>query len=119
MAESADVLSGEHQKVILPTSRPAVDGRYGRSGQLEQPGATWSRWRFERGACVRYLHQLRRSIKGSAANTAVSCARPSNAAATLKWAWERGTDSVSPTSTSAHTAHKMGVPLDQWSYGIR
>jgi quinolinate synthase len=117
MAESADVLSADHQQVILPDLAAGCSmADMAAPDQLEQ--------------CWADLEQMLGSTKGvipvtyinSAASIKAFCGEhggvvctSSNAAATLKWAWERGEKIVflPDQHLGRNTAFKMGVPLDQ------
>jgi len=116
MAESADVLSAAHQQVILPDLAAGCSmADMAAPDQLEQ--------------CWGDLEQMLGSSKGivpvtyinSAASIKAFCGEhggvvctSSNAAATLKWAWNRGEKIVflPDQHLGRNTAYKMGVPLD-------
>jgi quinolinate synthase len=117
MAESADVLSARHQQVMLPDLAAGCSmADMAAPDQLEQ--------------CWGDLEQMLGSAKGvipvtyinSAASIKAFCGEhggvvctSSNAAATLKWAWERGEKIVflPDQHLGRNTAYKMGVPLDR------
>src|SRR3954471_12015874 len=117
MAESADVLSAAHQQVILPDLAAGCSmADMAAPDQLEQ--------------CWGDLEQMLGSTKGiipvtyinSAASIKAFCGEhggvvctSSNAAATLKWAWERGEKIVflPDQHLGRNTAYKMGVPLEE------
>src|SRR5829696_506902 len=116
MAESADVLGADHQQVILPDLAAGCSmADMAAPDQLEQ--------------CWGDLEQMLGSSKGivpvtyinSAASIKAFCGEhggvvctSSNAAATLKWAWNRGEKIVflPDQHLGRNTAYKMGVPLD-------
>jgi quinolinate synthase len=116
MAESADILSAAHQKVILPDLAAGCSmADMAASDQLE--------------LCWRELQQLgARSVVpvtyiNSAASIKAFCGEhggvvctSSNAAATLKWAWERGEKllMLPDQHLGRNTAFfRMGLPLDE------
>ena len=117
MAESADVLSADRQQVILPDLAAGCSmADMADPEQLEQ--------------CWTDLEQMLGSVDGivpvtyinSAASIKAFCGEhggvvctSSNAAATLKWAWERGERILflPDQHLGRNTAHKMGVPLDR------
>ncbi|MGH9313657.1 MAG: quinolinate synthase NadA [Vicinamibacterales bacterium] len=116
MAESADILSGPHQQVILPDLAAGCSmADMAAPDQLEM--------------CWRELHQMgARSVIpvtyiNSAASIKAFCGEhsgvvctSSNAAATLKWAWERGEKllMLPDQHLGRNTAYfKMGIPLDE------
>jgi quinolinate synthase len=116
MAESADILSAAHQKVILPDLAAGCSmADMAAPDQLE--------------LCWRELQQLgARSVVpvtyiNSAASIKAFCGEhggvvctSSNAAATLKWAWERGEKllMLPDQHLGRNTAFfRMGLPLDE------
>src|SRR5262245_9285919 len=143
MAESADVLSADHQQVILPDlaagcsmsdmaepeqlemcwrdledmgviEKPASAPealRRGRAEALKGNGAS------EGGAGsvipVTYINSAA-AIKSFCGERGGVVCTSSNAAATLKWAWERGVKILflPDQHLGRNTAYKMGVPLD-------
>jgi quinolinate synthase len=143
MAESADVLSGDHQQVILPdlaagcsmSDMAAPDQLEQCWSDLEQMGILESAAELsESGAglsksgaglsksgaglqsCVpvTYINSAA-SIKAFVGERGGVVCTSSNAAATLKWAWERGERILflPDQHLGRNTAHKLGVPLDQ------
>jgi len=118
MAESADVLSGEHQKVILPDL--AAGCSMADMADPEQLEQCWSDLQqmgvLNAGACVpvTYINSAA-SIKAFCGEHGGVVCTSSNAAATLKWGWERGERIVflPDQHLGRNTAHKLGVPLDQ------
>ena len=140
MAESADVLSAPHQKVILPDLPPAARWPTWRRSISWRPAGKNSVWSIvhrpsSRSAMVdgrsddgRSTIDDRRSpvipvtyINSSAAIKAFVGERggivctSSNCAATLRWAWERGERVLflPDQHLGRNTADKMGVPLDR------
>jgi quinolinate synthase len=124
MAESADVLSGAHQQVILPDLAAGCS-----MADMADPEQLEMCWRDleQMGAITATPPGAKQSvipvtyINSSAAIKAfvgehggVVCTS-SNAAATLKWAWERGEQVLflPDQHLGRNTAYKMGVPLDQ------
>ena len=153
MAESADVLSADHQQVILPDLAAGcsmadmaapdqleqcwadLEQMLGdsRSARLDAGGARLpasARTCPERAtARLAVAPEARRrqpcvpvTYINSAASIKAFCGEhggvvctSSNAAATLKWAWERGERIVflPDQHLGRNTAYKLGVPLDQ------
>jgi quinolinate synthase len=127
MAESADVLSGDHQQVILPDLAAGCSmADMAAPDQLEQCWADLEQmlgpWHAEapearrRQACVpvTYINSAA-SIKAFCGEHGGVVCTSSNAAATLKWAWDRGEKILflPDQHLGRNTAYKMGVPLDQ------
>jgi quinolinate synthase len=135
MAESADVLSAPHQQVILPDLAAGCS-----MADMADPEQLQMCWRDleemgiiaspaeagESAVASGFSRTLNQSvipvtyINSSAAIKAfvgerggVVCTS-SNAAATLKWAWERGEKILflPDQHLGRNTAYKMGVPLD-------
>ncbi len=129
MAESADVLSAPHQQVILPDLAAGCSmSDMAAPDQLEQCWADLEQMLQSRVSdtvsdlpqCltpvvpVTYINSAA-SIKAFVGEHDGVVCTSSNAAATLKWAWERG-DRVlflPDQHLGRNTAFKMGVPLDR------
>ena len=117
MAESADVLSGDHQQVILPDLAAGCSmADMADPDQLEQ---CWTDLEQMLGGGdgivpVTYINSAA-SIKAFCGEHGGVVCTSSNAAATLKWAWERGERIVflPDQHLGRNTAYKMGVPLDR------
>ncbi|MCU1384503.1 MAG: nadA [Acidobacteria bacterium] len=116
MAESADVLSGAHQQVILPDLAAGCSmADMAAPDQLEQ---CWADLAQMAGGSkiipVTYINSAA-SIKAFCGEHGGVVCTSSNAAATLKWAWERGDKIVflPDQHLGRNTAYKMGVPLDE------
>jgi quinolinate synthase len=124
MAESADVLSGDHQQVILPDLAAGCSmSDMAEPDQLEQCWADIEQMLADRRAGgdgrqpvvpVTYINSAA-SIKAFCGEHGGVVCTSSNAAATLKWAWERGERILflPDQHLGRNTAHKMGVPLDE------
>ncbi len=124
MAESADVLSGDHQQVILPDLAAGCSmADMAAPDQLEQSWADLEQMLGESRAHgtslqpivpVTYINSSA-SIKAFCGEHGGVVCTSSNAAATLKWAWERGERILflPDQHLGRNTAYKMGVPLDQ------
>jgi quinolinate synthase len=124
MAESADVLSGDHQQVILPDLAAGCSmADMAAPDQLEQCWADVEQMLADRRAGgdgrqrvvpVTYINSAA-SIKAFCGEHGGVVCTSSNAAATLKWAWERGERILflPDQHLGRNTAYKMGVPLDQ------
>ena len=130
MAESADVLSGAHQQVILPDLAAGCSmADMAAPDQLEQCWADLEQMLGpRRGSAPRHGRSagLQACIPVTYINSAASikafCGEhggvvctSGNAAATLKWAWQRGEKILflPDQHLGRNTAYKMGVPLDQ------
>ena len=124
MAESADVLSGDHQQVILPDLAAGCSmADMAAPDQLEQSWADLEQMLKERRVHgtglqpvvpVTYITSSA-SIKAFCGEHGGVVCTSSNAAATLKWAWERGERILflPDQHLGRNTAYKMGVPLDE------
>jgi quinolinate synthase len=124
MAESADVLSGNHQQVILPDLAAGCSmADMAAPDQLEQSWADLEQMLKESRAHstglqpvvpVTYINSSA-SIKAFCGEHGGVVCTSSNAAATLKWAWERGERILflPDQHLGRNTAYKMGVPLDE------
>jgi quinolinate synthase len=117
MAESADVLSGAHQQVILPDL--AAGCSMADMADPEQLEQCWNDLEQMLGSAsgiipVTYINSAA-SIKAFCGEHGGVVCTSSNAAATLKWGWERGERIVflPDQHLGRNTAHKLGVPLDQ------
>jgi quinolinate synthase len=115
MAESADVLSADHQHVILPdlaagcsmADMAAADQLKVCWDELQAMGST-------RVIPVTYINSAA-EIKAFCGEQGGVVCTSSNAAATLRWAWERGEQILflPDQHLGRNTAYKMGVPLAQ------
>jgi quinolinate synthase len=116
MAESADVLSADHQQVILPDL--AAGCSMSDMAEPEQLEMCWHELQ-DMGALARavipvtYINSAA-AIKSFCGERGGVVCTSSNAAATLKWAWERGEKVLflPDQHLGRNTAYKMGVPLD-------
>jgi quinolinate synthase len=114
MAESADVLSAEHQQVILPdlaagcSMADMVD-----ADQLEMCWSDLEQMGVGSVVPVTYINSAA-AVKAFCGERGGVVCTSSNAAATLKWAWERGERILfmPDQHLGRNTAYKMGVPLD-------
>jgi quinolinate synthase len=120
MAESADVLSAPHQQVILPDL--AAGCSMADMAEPEQLELCWSDLQemlSDRSARLQivpitYINSSA-AIKAFVGERGGVVCTSSNAAAALKWAWERG-DKVlflPDQHLGRNTAYKLGVPLDR------
>src|SRR6185436_20791017 len=115
MAESADVLSAPHQKVILPdlaagcsmADMAAID-------QLETCWEEMSVMGITGVVPVTYINSSA-AIKAFVGERGGIVCTSSNAAATIRWAFERGEHVLflPDQHLGRNTAYKMGIPLDQ------
>ncbi len=114
MAESADVLSAPHQHVILPDLAAGCS-----MADMAAPDQLEMCWREltelgVRGVVpVTYINSAA-AIKAFCGERGGVVCTSSNAAATLRWAWERGQRILflPDQHLGRNTAYKMGVPLD-------
>src|SRR2546423_143980 len=117
MAESADVLSSDHQQVILPDL--AAGCSMADMADPEQLEQCWNDLEQMLGSArgivpVTYINSAA-SIKAFCGEHGGVVCTSSNAAATLKWAWERGERILflPDQHLGRNTAYKLGVPLEE------
>ncbi len=122
MAEAADILSGAHQKVVLPNMAAGCsmadmadpDDVYACWDELEQAGVA------EGVVPVTYMNSAA-SLKAFCGQHGGIVCTSSNAPAVLKWAFERGQKVLffPDQHLGRNTGAKLGVPLDEmklWNY---
>jgi quinolinate synthase len=114
MAESADVLSADHQQVILPDL--AAGCSMADMASLDQLEMCWQdldEMQIPGVVPVTYINSAA-SIKAFCGERGGVVCTSSNAAATLRWAWARGERVLflPDQHLGRNTAFKMGVPLD-------
>jgi quinolinate synthase len=123
MAESADVLRGPHQKVVLPDLAAGCS-----MADMAAPDQLDICWREmnemgvdttgtpERAGVipVTYINSSAAIKAFVGAHGGIVCTS-TNAAAVMKWAWDRGEKllMLPDQHLGRNTAYKMGVPLDQ------
>ena len=115
MAESADVLSGPEQQVILPDLAAGCSmADMAAPDQLEVCWEELQKMGASRVVPVTYINSAA-SIKAFCGEHGGVVCTSSNADATLQWAWERGEQILflPDQHLGRNTAYKMGVPLDQ------
>jgi len=123
MAESADVLCAPHQQVILPdlaagcsmADMAAPDQLEMCWEELTQMGVTPRQASGQAGVIpVTYINSAA-SIKAFVGERGGTVCTSSNAAATLKWAFERGEKILflPDQHLGRNTAYTMGIPLDE------
>ena len=115
MAESADVLSADHQQVILPDLAAGCSmADMADIEQLEMCWADLEQMGISRIVPVTYINSTA-AVKAFCGEHGGVVCTSSNAAATLRWAWERGDRILflPDQHLGRNTAYKMGVPLDQ------
>ncbi len=115
MAESADVLSAPHQQVILPDLAAGCSmADMAAPEQLEMCWTDLEQMGVRSVIPVTYINSAA-SIKAFCGERGGVVCTSSNAAATLKWAWERGERVLflPDQHLGRNTAYKMGVPLDE------
>ena len=115
MAESADVLSAPHQRVILPDL--AAGCSMADMAAPEQLEVCWDELSALGGrniVPVTYINSAA-SIKSFCGEHGGVVCTSSNAVPTLRWAWERGEKILflPDQHLGRNTAYGMGVPLDQ------
>ncbi len=115
MAESADVLAAPHQKVILPdlaagcSMADMVDAE-----QLETCWEEITRMGVSSVVPVTYINSAA-AVKAFVGERGGTVCTSSNAAATLRWGFERGQRILflPDQHLGRNTAFKMGIPLDE------
>jgi quinolinate synthase len=115
MAESADILSAPHQQVILPDLAAGCSmADMVNPDQLETCWEELQQMGISGIVPVTYINSAA-SIKSFVGERGGTVCTSSNAAATLKWAFERGERILfmPDQHLGRNTAYKMGVPLDQ------
>jgi quinolinate synthase len=115
MAESADVLSGPHQQVILPDLAAGCSmADMATADQLEMCWNELEQMGIAGVVPVTYINSAA-AIKAFVGERHGVVCTSSNAAATLRWAWERGERILflPDQHLGRNTAYTMGVPLDQ------
>jgi quinolinate synthase len=115
MAESADVLSEDYQQVILPDLAAGCSmSDMADPEQLEQCWSDLQQMGVTGVIPVTYINSAA-AIKAFCGEHGGVVCTSSNAAATLKWAWERGERILfmPDQHLGRNTAYKMGVPLDR------
>ena len=123
MAESADVLSAPHQKVILPDL--AAGCSMADMAAIDQLETCWEELSLVYGPAsmvhgrspvipVTYINSSA-AIKAFVGEHGGIVCTSTNCAATLRWAWERGERVLflPDQHLGRNTADKMGVPLDR------
>jgi len=124
MAESADVLSGANQQVILPDLAAGCSmADMADPDQLELCWSDLTQMLKDSGSAtlsagdvvpVTYINSSA-AIKAFVGEHGGVVCTSSNAAATLKWAWQRGDKILflPDQHLGRNTAYKLGVPLDR------
>jgi quinolinate synthase len=114
MAESADVLSADHQQVILPDLAAGCSmADMVEPDQLEMCWSDLEQMGIGSVVPVTYINSAA-AVKAFCGERGGVVCTSSNAAATLRWAWERGERILfmPDQHLGRNTAYKMGVPLD-------
>jgi quinolinate synthase len=115
MAESADILRREHQTVILPDLNAGCSmADMADIGQVEAAWGELSSLGRLKTTPVAYMNTTA-AIKAFTGEHGGSICTSSNAAAVMKWAFERG-DKVfflPDEHLGRNTGYRMGIPLDQ------
>lgn len=116
MAESADILALPHQRVILPDL--AAGCSMADMAPADQLEICWNELRqlnlAQRVVPVTYINSAA-AIKSLVGENGGTVCTSSNAAATLKWAWQQKEKILflPDQHLGRNTAYQMGVPLDQ------
>src|SRR6186713_2874888 len=115
MAESADVLSGTHQRVILPDL--AAGCSMADMAAVDQLEVCWEELRtmgVSNVVPVTYINSTAAIKAFCGEHNGIVCTS-TNAAAVMGWAWDRAEKLVMlpDQHLGRNTAFKMGVPLDQ------
>jgi quinolinate synthase len=115
MAESADILSGEHQVVILPDLNAGCS--MADMANLEQVEACWEELRNSTGGAalvpVTYINSTA-AIKAFVGRDGGAVCTSSNARQVMTWALGRGEKALflPDEHLGRNTAYRMGIPLD-------
>ena len=115
MAESADVLSAPNQQVILPDLAAGCSmADMAAPEQLEMCWNDLEQMGVRSVIPVTYINSAA-SIKAFVGERGGVVCTSSNAAATLRWAWDRGGRILflPDQHLGRNTAYKLGVPLDR------
>src|SRR5262245_27653303 len=115
MAESADVLCAPHQQVILPDLAAGCSmADMAAPDQLETCWEELSLMGVQGVVPVTYINSAA-SIKAFVGERGGTVCTSSNAAATLRWAFERGEKILflPDQNLGRNTGYKMGIPLDE------
>jgi quinolinate synthase len=115
MAESADVLTGPEQRVILPDL--AAGCSMADMAAIDQLEVCWEELRtlgVTSVIPVTYINSTA-AIKGFCGEHGGLVCTSSNAAKVMAWAWERGEKllMLPDQHLGRNTAFRMGIPLDQ------
>jgi len=121
MAESADVLSLPHHKVILPDL--AAGCSMADMAAIDQLETCWDELAvmgITGVVPVTYINSSA-AIKAFVGERGGIVCTSSNAAATVQWALDRGQHVLflPDQHLGRNTAYRMGIPLDPWWCGIR
>jgi quinolinate synthase len=115
MAESADILAGPHQRVILPDL--AAGCSMADMAAIDQLEVCWEELRtlgVTSVVPVTYINSTA-AIKGFVGEHGGIVCTSSNAARAMKWAWDRGEKllMLPDQHLGRNTAYAMGVGLDE------
>jgi quinolinate synthase len=115
MAESADILRAPHQKVLLPDLAAGCSmADMAAPDQLEMCWREMEQMGVQGVIPVTYINSSAAIKAFVGAHGGIVCTS-TNAAAVMKWAWERGEKllMLPDQHLGRNTAYKMGVPLDE------
>jgi quinolinate synthase len=117
MAESADILRAPHQKVVLPDLAAGCSmADMAAPDQLDMCWRELQEMGIDTGTLVpvTYINSSA-AIKAFVGDHSGIVCTSTNAAAVMKWAWERGERilMLPDQHLGRNTAYRMGVPLDR------
>ena len=115
MAESADILRGPHQKVVLPDLAAGCSmADMAEGDQLEIAWRELAEMGADSIVPVTYINSSA-AIKAFCGEHGGVVCTSTNAAAVMKWAWERGERllMLPDEHLGRNTGYKLGVPLDR------
>ena len=115
MAESADVLSADHQQVILPDLAAGCSmADMADADQLEMCWADLEQMAITAVVPATYINSAA-AVKAFCGERGGVVCTSSNAGATLRWAFERGEKVLflPDQHLGRNTAYTMGIPLDE------
>jgi quinolinate synthase len=117
MAESADILRGPHQKVVLPDLAAGCS-----MADMAEPDQLEMCWRELEEIGIEPASVIPVTYINSSAGIKAFCGAhggivctSTNAASVMKWAWQRGEKllMLPDQHLGRNTAYRMGVPLDE------
>jgi quinolinate synthase len=121
MAESADILSGDDQTVILPDLHAGCS--MADMANLEQVEVCWEALTAANSGKVvpvTYINSTA-AIKAFVGRNGGAVCTSSNARKVMEWALARGEKALflPDEHLGRNTGYGLGIPLERWRYGIR